>query len=292
MRRTHLRFVPLAAVMLAVAALLVLPAAASAQSVIYNVVPASDESATTRTVLTGSQIQYYLYATVEPDEPGVNDNSGLAAIIINIDTDLDIEQPPVSMLSETIQDDFLFPSSGTPFEDDLLEIGGAQASFAGDPVTGLGQDVPFLVATGFFQTPNIQGTFHVRVAEDSTANVFTVDIEAPANIVPADVFVGEGFSIITDDNAQVDPGPDGDPNDGGSGDPNDGGGTDPNDGGGSDPNDGGGTIIPSGTPLAAFAALGVVLAMLGIGFALFGPWGVVGALFLGSIVGLIILAGG
>lgn len=252
--------------------LLLLQAAAPAAIVVYDIVPASDPNAPSRTIQTGSRIEYMITADVLSDDPNVPDNNGLAAVIVDVQTDLGVAQPPADSLADVISENFLFPSLGTPTDDDIEQIGGSQATFA-TIVTGVGLDETLIVARGFLQSPDVEGTFTVTVSPDSTANVFTADGNDVPDIVAATVEVGDGFTIITDDAAPVDPGSSGD-------------------GDGTGDGDGGAAALPNLGGLGALLGMGVFGASVGIG-AMFGPWGIVVGLLVGSLLGLItIFAGG
>jgi len=251
-------------VWLALAAMLPLQLPATAATVTYNIVPASDPEATSRTIKTGSRIEYRITADVTSDNPSAEDNSGLAAVIVDVETDLGVAQPAATSLDPVIADNFLFPSLGTPRNDDLEGIGGAQAAF-GSPITGVGQDETLIVARGFLQTPNAEGTFTVVIGDGSVANVLTADPTSVPNVVAATVEIGNGFTIITDDAAPEDPG-------GGNG---------------------GGTTPPIGdlSGLGAMAGFGAFMTSVAVG-SMFGPWGIVMGLLVGSLIGLITLFAG
>jgi hypothetical protein len=188
----------------------VLPAAASrAATVRFNIVPASDRNARTRTILTGTRIKYYITAEVISDT-AETDNSGLALFNVNVQTDLTVAQPPVTEFIREIFNTFtLFRSLGEPREDDIIGIGASQSTFTStSATTGFGQRGDVALVTGFLQSPDFEGEFTVVIdAANSTANVLPADYSENGGAISArEITAGPGFTIITDDNAAEDPG--------------------------------------------------------------------------------------
>jgi hypothetical protein len=192
------------------AAACVLPAAGSlAATVRYNIVPASDRNARTRTILTGTPIKYYITAEVISDTAEA-DNSGLALFNINVETDLTVEQPPATEFIRDIFNTFtLFRSLGQPSDDDIIGIGASQSTFTPtSATTGIGQRGNVELVTGLLQSPDFEGEFTVVIdAANSTANVLPADYsENGGSISAREITAGPGFTIITDNNGQQDPG--------------------------------------------------------------------------------------
>ena len=180
-----------------------------AATVKYNIVPASDRNARTRTIRTGTLIKYYLTAEVISDTAEA-DNSGLALFNVNVETDLTVEQPPATEFIREIFDTFtLFRSLGEAMDDDLIGIGASQSTFStAQARTGIGQRGAQDLVSGFLQSPNVEGQFVVSVdAENSTANVLAADFAENGGVISArEIIAGPGFTIITANDAGEDPG--------------------------------------------------------------------------------------
>lgn len=253
-------------VLYALAFLLAGPAAQAA-TVRFNVVPASNRNAQIRTIRTGSRIKYFITVDVISDS-GQTDNSGLALFNVNIETDLGIAQPSASAFVPVVRDNFrLFPSLGNSSDDDIIAIGAAQSTFGGNVVIGLGQRQTQDLVEGFFQTPDSEGSFAVSIdLSGSTANVLSVDFQTSGGASAArEIIAGPGFTIITADDAEEDPGDDlnifGD--------------------------------LPGAVRLGiAGLGIGVVAVTVIIGLFIAGPWGAALALFIGAVLGLITLFAG
>ena len=243
-----------------------LPAAGVwAATVKYNIVPASDRNARTRTIKTGSRIKYYITAEVI-SETAETDNSGLALFNINLETDLTAEQPAATEFIREIFDTFtLFRSLGEPLDDDIVGIGASQSTFnTSSAQTGIGQRGARELVSGFLQTPNVEGQYAVSIdAANSTANVLAADFAENGGTVSArEITSGPGFTIITANDAEEDPGDE---------------------------------LLPfTGLPDSLrFIMGGTAAGIFGIavvaGLFIAGPWGAAIGLFVGALMGLISL---
>ncbi len=186
---------------------LVFAEVAVATTVRYNIVPASNRTARTRTVQTGSQIEYFVTAEVLSDETEL-DSDGLSLFTVNVLTNLEVTQPAATEFIQFIRQTFtLFPSLGTPVGDNIEGIGASQSTFGSARViTGVGQSGPQELVRGFLQTPDREGTFVVSIDRNSSANVLRPNFAVSGGVRTATIEVGGGFTIITDDDAPVDPG--------------------------------------------------------------------------------------
>ena len=130
----------------------------------YNIVPASNRNAQTRTILTGTRIKYYITAEVISDE-STADSDGLSLFTVNVLTNLGATQPAATEFNTLIDSYFtLFPSLGTPTSDNIDGIGASQSTFSGTrTLTGVGQAGAQDLCDGFLQAPDTQGTFSVSI---------------------------------------------------------------------------------------------------------------------------------
>lgn len=250
---------------LAGVALAVVSGAGQGAIITFDIVPASDQTAETRTIQTGSRIQYLLTARVTSEDPDTPDNGGLAMFSIDIETNLGVAQPPLEMFRSEIEDNFtLFPSLGTPVDDDIRQISASQDTIGGNVTAGIGLDDTIILGTGFLQSPDQEGEFTVILGDNTTGSVLVADLSSgPPFAQNARVRLGDGFRIITSDDAPVDPGL-------------------------------AGGAAPGGpqSGVMAVASLGVVFTAMFLGMTFGGPWGVAIGLMVGSLIGLIMLFAG
>ncbi len=252
------------AVLIGLLAVTVAAPLARAATVRFNIVPASNRNAQIRTIKTGSMIKYFIVVSVISDT-SETDNSGLALFTVNVDTDLGVEQAPATEFVPVIRDNFrIFPSLGTPDDDNLIGVGASQNTFGGSVVTGLGQIQSQDLVKGFFQTPDVEGRFRVTIdLASAAANVLTANFaEVGGSSAAREITVGPGFIIDTADDAEEDPGDEFPLFEGLNGEAQLG---------------------------IAAVGIGVVLLTVIFGMLVFGPWGAALGILLGSGLGLITL---
>jgi len=172
-----------------------LAGAAFATTVRIDVVPASDNNATSVTATPGSEVAYQIYIQVISDNTATADNNGLAFFTVDILTDLGVEQPAMDSFSALVNQAFtVVRSLGTPQDDDILQIGGGQNTFAGGTVTaGIGSGEGQLIGQGRLITPSAEGSHTVAIGPSSQANVFAAGSLTSAG--QATLQAGPGFTI-------------------------------------------------------------------------------------------------
>lgn len=182
---------------LAAGSTLVLAGAASATTVRFDVVPTSDTSATSVTVTPGAEVPYQVYVHVISDNTTTVDNNGLSFFTLEVLTNLTVAQQPLSNFATLIADSFtVVQSLGTVQDDDIVQIGGGQNTFAGGTVTaGIGSGSGWqLIGEGKFLTPTTEGSYTVAPGSDSLANVFAAGSTTSAT--QATLQLGPGFTIV------------------------------------------------------------------------------------------------
>jgi len=244
----------------------------------------------------GGEIPYEIYVTVTSDTPEVDDNGGLAFFSMTVETDLGVEQPPADELEPTIAQWFsVVLSLGTPLEDDIVQIGGGQQTFGGDIQFNVAANDRILLANGrvIASSENLD-TFSVEIGEQTTANVFVE--EGLEDVTVANVAFGQ--RIVVQTTLDLNEGLSSDDDDDGSegGDGGDGDGSDGEDDG--DTGDGGddgsilGVDLPTISPETGAILAGAMLAVIGLGSLVFGPWGIMIALVLAPAAALIAILSG
>lgn len=176
--------------------LLITAGPVSAATVRFTLVPAADNAATQVRVTPGAEVPYQVYVQVTSDTPSIPDNNGLAFFTFVIDTDLGVQQRPLDAFSTLVGQAFpIVQGLGTVRDDDILEIGGGQNTFAGGAVTsGVGVGQAQLIGSGRFITPTTPGLYTVKIRDGATANVFASGSIASAR--PGTISLGPGFTIV------------------------------------------------------------------------------------------------
>lgn len=167
--------------LIALALVALLAPSSRAAIVTYDVRATSGTS-----VAPGETVDYEITCVVD-----TGDNLGLSLFNVHLETDLGVEQNPASSFNSLIASAFpLFPSLGTPRDDDVLAIGAAQglANF----VTGIGQNGAQVLVVGTLVTPQAPGTFAVRIRQNSTGSVVRPD---GRGTMLAQVVAGPGLVI-------------------------------------------------------------------------------------------------
>ena len=169
---------------------------AFAATVVFDVVPVADLADGKIVVTPGEQVAYQLTALVKSDDADTVDNNGLVYFNVSIQTDSGIVQAAMASFKTLIAESFtLFPSLGTPTDDDILGISGRQdLDNARDVVTEVAQTLQVL-GGGVLNTPTTEETFTVKVGNDSIANVLEAD--STQNTMAVTVEIGDGFVIST-----------------------------------------------------------------------------------------------
>lgn len=176
--------------------LLGLSSGALAATVRFDVVPTSDNAATSVTVTPGADVPYQVYVQVTSDDTTTADNNGLSFFTLEILTNLTVEQRPLDSFAKLIADNFTTVASlGTVQDDDIVQIGGGQNIFAGSTaVAGIGTGTTRqLVGDGRFVAPATEGTYTVAPGADSMANVLVAGSVSSAT--QATFQAGPGFTI-------------------------------------------------------------------------------------------------
>lgn len=173
---------------------------ATAATVRFDVVPTDNVTATEIQVTPGSEVGYDLYAQVTSDNADTADNNGLSFFTLDVTTNLGVAQPALTQFETQIGQLFsIVQSLGTPQDDDIVQIGGGQNSFAGgNAQAGIGTGSErILIGQGRFITPDTLGTFSIGIADTSRANVFAAGSTTSAS--QATFLAGPGFAIVTTD---------------------------------------------------------------------------------------------
>jgi hypothetical protein len=207
----------------------------------FNVVPDATSLSTQITVEPGAMVPYDITVIVTPAD--ANDNNGLGAAVVDLNTSFGIVQPEGAMEINAVLS--LLPDEGSPGNGNnncaignICGIGGSQ-QILGTNVTPFANGVTAVIASGQLIAPDLEGTYFVTV-NPASASILNADISMFPVSTPAgedDLKMGGGFSVLV----QVS----------GNGGNNGGG----NNGG----NNGGGNPPPSGGPCGA--GVGLAMAM-------------------------------
>jgi hypothetical protein len=172
------------------------PGPALATTVRFDIVPTNAPNATTVQVTPGTDVPYDLYALVSSDDAATPDNNGLAFFTVDVTTNLGVPQQPLTAFTAQIGQLFtIVQSLGTPNDDDILQIGGGQNTFAGGTSQGgvaVGTQRT-LIGQGVLKTPAATGVFSVGLADTSRANVFNPGSVTSAK--QATFVAGPGFAV-------------------------------------------------------------------------------------------------
>ncbi|HOQ88003.1 MAG TPA: hypothetical protein PL151_20390 [Phycisphaerae bacterium] len=259
-------------VVVAVGTLLAVVAPSVAATITFSLVAVNGSGNNAVVVRPGEEVPYIITALITY-EGTLADNAGLAFFSVDIRTDLEVPQLPIDSFDQDIA--LIFPilqSRGTPSEgpvagviQDILQIGGSQDTFSGQPTLGVALLETQVLAQGRLLTPAVEGEFTATILDSTAANVFLPDSNS---VFEPEIVFGTPITITT----QI---------------PANGGDDDDDDNDGTDDDNQTPTTQPVAVPLigAAYLTLFAVVAGL-IGLAL---WGGQLFLFMAPILAVILI---
>ncbi len=243
----------------AIGILLVAAAVARSATVTFDVRPVGKAAGSEVVVRPGTQVAYELVVEVASDTP-VADNAGLSLFQeVHIQTGTGVTQAPLDAFSSVIVQYFTFgQSAGTATEDKITGIAAAQLGLGNPLFEGVGVGQATVIGTGKINTPTTEGTFTIKNMGGASASVVGVGSASGRPVAAKTVAAGPGFTIRTSNTA-----------------PSDGGSTDGQ--------------TQSSTSMQALGIAGAALLALMAAFWLGGPLGLLIALILVPLLGILAL---
>lgn len=177
------------------AASLIIAELASAATVRFDVRPVGGQQGSTVNILPGGELAYEVIAEVVTPDPTTPDNDGLAAFMLDIETNPTVAQEPVEFTPAIAAAFPVFQSPGTPAADDIHDISAAQDTASGAVLIGVGRNGPEPVGSGRLRAPEGMGTYRVSVRGVPQATVLAPGSADAVRVQSATVESGAGFGM-------------------------------------------------------------------------------------------------